>query len=96
MKRIRNVVYKLKQPERLNLHPTFHVSFLKPYHSDPSPNKVQAKRNSPLVRVEFSKEIASILQDRKIGNRKNKWTEYLVQWKGTPVSEASWVKGATL
>ena len=49
-----------------------------------------------MVRVEFSKEIASILQDRKMGNWKNKWTEYLIHWKGTPVSEASWEKGAIL
>ena len=68
MKRIGNVAYKLKLPERLKLHPTFHVSFLKTYHSDPSLNRVQAKRNLPMVRVEFSKEIASILQDRKMGN----------------------------
>ena len=96
MKRIGNVAYKLKLPERLKLHPTFHVSFLKPYHNDPSPDRVQAKRNPPIVRVAFSKEIASILQDRKMGNWKNKWTEYLIHWKGTPVSEASWEKGATL
>ena len=68
VKHIGNVAYKLKIPERLKLHPTFPVSFLKPYHSDPSPDRVQAKRNPPMVRVEFSKEIASILQDRKMGN----------------------------
>ena len=27
-----------------------------------------------MIRVEFGKEITSILQDRKIGNWKNKWT----------------------
>ena len=96
MKSIGNVAYKLKLPERLKLHPTFHVSFLKPYHLDPSPDKVQTKRNSPMIRVEFGKEIASILRDRKMGNWKNKWTEYLIHWKGTPISEASWEKGATL
>ena len=96
VKRIGNVAYKLKLPERLKLHLTFHVSFLKPYHSDPSPDRVQAKQNPPMVRVEFSKRIASILQDRKMGNWKNKWTEYLIHWKGTPVIEASWEKGATL
>ena len=96
MKRIGNVAYKLKLPERLKLHPTFHVSFLKPYRQDPSPDRVQAKRNSHMIRVEFDKEIESILQDRKMSNWKNKWIEYWIHWKGTPISEASWEKGATL
>ena len=49
-----------------------------------------------MVKVEFGKVIASILKDRKMGNWKNKWIEYSIHWKGTPVSEASWEKGATL
>ena len=49
-----------------------------------------------MIRFEFDKEIARIVQDRKMGNWKNKWTKYLIHWKGTPVNEASWEKGATL
>ena len=49
-----------------------------------------------MIRVEFDKEIASILHDTKMGNWNNKWTEYFIHWKGTHVSEVSWEKGATL
>ena len=90
VKRIGIVAYKLKLSKRLKLHPTFHVSFLKSYHYDPSSDKVQAKRNPPMIRVELGNKIVSILQDRKIGNWKNKLAIYLIHWKGTPVSEASW------
>ena len=31
-----------------------------------------------------------------MGNWKNMWIEYLIHWKGMPISKASWEKGATL
>jgi len=44
VKRVDNVAYKLKLLERLEIHPTIHVSFLKPYHEvseDPARNETR-------------------------------------------------------
>lgn len=89
MTRVWNVTYKLKLTERLKLHLTFHVNFLKPYYTDPNLDKVKTKRNLPKVRVEFSKEIVSILKARQMGNLKSKWIEFLIHWKWTLISEAN-------
>lgn len=34
IKRVGEVAYGLQLQERMRLHPTFHVSFLKPYYKD--------------------------------------------------------------
>ena len=97
VKKVGKVAYRLKLPERLKLHPTFHVSFLKPYNEDDDPSRKQAKRAPPTIRAEFHRKIMKILDHRTLGNsKKNRRTEYLVKWQGAPDEDISWEKGAAL
>ena len=47
MKRVGVVAYKLKLPERLQINPTIHVSFLKPYHGDEQDLTRNEARHAP-------------------------------------------------
>ena len=96
-KKAGEVAYMLKLPKRLKLHPTFHVSLLKPYFEDADQGKAQVKRAPPLVMKKFDKEVENILNHRTIGaSRKNHLTDYLVQWKDSSESEATWERDVTL
>ena len=66
IKRVGQATYMLKLPERLKLHPTFHASFLKPYHEDLDAKRVQRKRVPFLVMKQFDQEIEKILDHRII------------------------------
>jgi hypothetical protein len=82
--------YKLELPENLRVHPTFHVSFLKPVARDASrPNREHTSRPPPdLVHNEPEFEVEAVLKSRQLRGRER---EYLVKWKGYHPIEASWV-----
>ena len=98
MKKVGNVAYRLKLPDRLKVHPTFHVSFLKPFHEDlVNLARKQAKRAPPVMQKQFDRGVTKILDHKTEGqSKKNRRTSYLVQWENTPISEASWEKAETL
>ncbi|OIT40166.1 hypothetical protein A4A49_53752, partial [Nicotiana attenuata] len=87
----------LKLPERLKLHPTFHVSFLKPYYADADdPDRNQSKRAPAVAHTQFDAEIEKILDHRVLGAKKNRRTEFLIQWKGRQEADATWEKTKSL
>ena len=97
IKKVGEVSYMLKLPERLKLHPKFHVSFLKPYVEDVELSRAQVKRAPPLVMTQFDKGVEKIRNHRTMGaSRKNRQTDYLVQWKGILELEATWERDVTL
>lgn len=58
IKKVGNLAYRLKLPDRLKIHPTFHFSFLKPFNQDElDAGRQQAKRAPPVLRKEFDREV---------------------------------------
>jgi len=73
--------YKLELLENLRVHPTFHVSLLKPVSRDTSrPNREHNSRPSlDLVHNEREFEVEAVFKSRQLKGRE--W-EYFVKWKG--------------
>jgi hypothetical protein len=90
-KRLFEDVYKLDLPPEIKVHPTFHVSLLKPYHEDKvRPERKQVLRPPPeLVGDHLEFEVEGILKCR---NTKKKGKEYLEKWRGYHEKEATWVE----
>jgi len=86
IEKIGSSAYKLKLPDYWkNVHPTFNVSKLHPYHEDPKePNFTRPPAD--IVEGEPEWEVEKIL-DAKFANRRLK---FLVKWLGWPDAENSW------
>ncbi|KAL3675441.1 hypothetical protein R1sor_025389 [Riccia sorocarpa] len=95
--RIGAVAYKLELPSSMKIHPVFHVSLLRRYVPRPvelvAPNA--ARLPPALIDGEEEFEVERILQKRICGLRRQ-LIEYLVQWKGYPLYEATWEPDANL
>src|SRR4051794_25451824 len=79
------VAYHLDLPANLKIHPTFHISLLKPYiNSDTFPRPQPPPPDIIDNTEEY--EVERIIGERKRYNR----SEFLVKWKGYPDSDNTW------
>ncbi len=92
VKKVGKVAYKLELPEKLKLHPVFHVSMLKPFHEDgEDPERNKSKRAPMGVKTAYDRAVENIAGDRVVRRKHYRPRhEYLVRWKGFPESETSW------
>ncbi len=87
-RQVNEVTYQLQLPSRYRIHPTFHVSLLKPF----SPSTTGRTEPDTPPPPEFLEEAAvyqvhDILDSRRRGAR----LEYLLDWEGYGPEERSWV-----
>ncbi|KAL5779345.1 hypothetical protein ACOSQ2_010082 [Xanthoceras sorbifolium] len=86
--KIEKVAYKLKLPDSSQVHPIFHVSFLKKYVGD---NNISSTELPPIADDgEIIVELKAILDTRWVKKGKNIIEESLVQWKKLPIEDATW------
>ena len=86
--------YELDLPSSVNIHPVLNISRLKAYHDGRAshPHRAAAdSRPAPVIEHEDgaeSYEVAGLLDRRGVGARR----EYLVEWVGYPLWEATWTR----
>ncbi|XP_039053116.1 uncharacterized protein LOC120195059 [Hibiscus syriacus] len=89
--KVGNASYKVDPPTWMRVHPVFHVSNLKPFHTDPNiDNQSMSARESIGTQPPSQRHVDEILAGRivKVGGKQRR--EYLVKWGGFDQEENTW------
>lgn len=78
--------FRLDLPHTMKIHPIFHVHLLERYAPDTIPGRIQNPPPPVQVAGEDEYEVEAILDSKWIRNQ----LQYLVHWKGYPISSRSW------
>ncbi|KAL0147986.1 hypothetical protein M9458_056713 [Cirrhinus mrigala] len=96
LEQVNPVTFKLQLPPQYRIHPTFHVSLLKPFHSPLIPSTEPGHEEEPppplLLEDGSIYSVKEILQSRRRGGQ----LQYLVDWEGYGPEERSWVPRADI
>lgn len=88
IRRVGQVAYELKLPDGCQVHPVFHVSQLKPFTADYTPEFVSDVPTPPDFSVMM--EPAAILERRMIRKGNAAAVQLKIVWTGLPESSATW------
>jgi len=87
VKKVNDVAFKLKLPEKWKIHPVFHISLLEPVDGNPFPIQVRLPPEPEIIEDEVEFEVERIVGYRLF---RNKTPQYLVKWKGYANERNTW------
>ena len=87
LQKVGNVAYRLELPAGSLIHPTFHVSLLKP-----STKNHEVTQELPLTTVDGQVKIApeSVIATREIMRKRPKVTQVLIKWLNLGTEDSTW------